>query len=138
MKKVFSLMLVVVLALSAYAKKGDVTEINRDCTLSGGVFALCKSETVSQKDAIMVPEGSKWFIENKRIGKNNYVSFWIETPEGEKKELNYWKEHEVAAYIIKNDNGTTAYAIRDDMFSYLTMIEVKKGVYIIQLFTKEL
>lgn len=137
MRKVLLFIALLSAVLTAGAK-GDVKVINRDCTLSGGIFALCKAAKVSPQDAIVYNAGAKWYIENHRINNDNYISFWVEEDESAKKEYNYWKKNDVAVYIVTSENGKKSYAIRDDMFSYLTIIEIQENVFLIQLYTKEL
>ena len=134
MKKV---LFIIVMLMATLSSSSQNRVIDRNCTLSGSLLALCKTENIA-KDSKIFPKGTMWYIENTRIGKENYVRFWIEVPEGTKQELNSWKEHGVSVYIIKGENNTKNYTISDDTFNYLTIIEVDGGMNVIQLLTKEL
>ena len=137
MKKVLFLFMMCMAVISAYSQNKHVV-IDRNCKLSGQAFAILKTEKVSPQDAQFLSDGSQWYIDNKRIGNKNYVSFWIETPNGKKKEYNSWNDHGVTVYILNGDEGTKSYTVSDDTFCYLVIIEIEKGKYLIQLHTSEL
>lgn len=109
--------------------------VDRNCTLIGEAFAICKTDSL-ERDAVPCEKGTKWFITNNRIGDDNYVSFYIETPDGRKKEFNHWEKHDVCVYIIKREDGKKHYVVCDDIFNYLMLVQSGEK-HLVQLLTKE-
>jgi hypothetical protein len=136
MKKVLMTMM---MALAAMTATAGGFRIDRNCTLSGNLFAVIKGDDIKPENAISYGEKAKWFIENHRIGEENYISFWIDKGDGMKCELQTWKENGAVVTLILNDEDKSQspnYTISDDMFNYLVMIQVEPKLYLIQLHTE--
>lgn len=133
MKKLFLLMMML-MPLCVSAQEGIY--LFRNVTFSGNIIALLKSYTPTDGDKTTYPSGTKWYLKNVVIGNDNYVSFWIETPDGRKHEYNTWNGHSVAIIDVKLD-GFKNYIVEDDMYSYLSISQVKNDFYILTLCTSD-
>lgn len=134
MRKVFLLIFVMLAAITASAQD-NFRIIDRNVTFSGPVFALCKSKEVTNKTAIKYGDGFTFYIKNDRVGNDNFISFWIETLDGNISEYNSWKDNDVHIKMLKTEKGNNVYIISDDTFKYLTAIGMEDGKYGIQLYT---
>ena len=130
--KLIATMLLAVITSGAQEKR----IIDRDLTFNGPLTTLSRAENPSDENAIFFDEGYEWYLQNKRIGKNNYVSFWIQAPDGSKKEFNSWKDHDVSILVKKTEDNKIIYAVFDDTYLYLTILKYG-SIYYAHLYTSE-
>ena len=133
MKKVLSIAIMLLMVISVSAQK---RVIDRNLTLNGPLEAYTKSEKVTGENIIKCEKGTEWYLENKRIGEENHVTFWIQTPDGNKHEMQYWHGHETEIMMM-NEDGTKFFYVYDDTFIYVGLTQIKGGGYILRLCTKE-
>ena len=132
MKKIISMTFMLLMAFAVSAQK---RVIDRNLVFNGPLLAYTKAETPSKENLIRCAEGTEWYLENQRVGENNHVSFWIQTPDGRKTENRYWHGNDVAILMNKED-GKKYYFVYDDTFIYVDLAEWENG-YLLQLYTKE-
>lgn len=132
MKKVIVLIMMMLATLSVSAQEGYY--LSRNVTFSGKIVAFLKTYTPKESDKITFPDGTMWYLQNVVLGNENHVSFWIETPDGRKREYNTWDGHRVAIIDVKLD-GFKNYIVEDGMYSYLSVSQIKDDLYILTLCT---
>lgn len=135
MKKrvIISFMLLFALAVSAQNSR----IIDRNLTFSGDLVGLTKSHNPKEDDFIKYNDGRKWFLKNVRVGDENHIRFWIETPDGMSIEYQTWSGHMACIMFFKNSDGNQCYNVFDDTFVYLMIVEIGEGKYIAKLCTDE-
>lgn len=135
MRKLIALLVLSLMPESFYAQS-KMMSIDRNATFSGSVYAVVKDKDVSEKTAVISDEGTKFFLENKRIGAGNYITFWMENREGERYDLNSWRDNNSEIILHIDKSGKQTYCIRDDTFNYLLVSELFKGKFVVKLFTE--
>ena len=133
MKKALSITIMLLMAIAMSAQKRI---IDRNLIFNGKLLAYSKAEIPNEDNAIVCEPGTEWYLENKHIGYDNYVSFWIQTTDGRRFESQYWNGNKVCIMTNKED-GKKFYFVFDDTYRYLSMTELKDG-YILHLYTKEM
>lgn len=134
MKKVIVLIMMMLATLSVSAQEGYY--LSRNVTFSGKIVALLKTYTPQEGDKIYFPSGSMWYLKNVVLGNENHISFWIETTDGRKHEYNTWSGYNVAIIDVKLD-GFKNYIVEDDMYSYLSLSQIKDDFYVLTLCTSD-
>ena len=132
MKKALSITIMLLMAIAMSAQKRI---IDRNLIFNGKLLAYSKAEIPNEDNAIVCEPGTEWYLENKHIGRDNYVSFWIQTSDGRRFESQYWNGNKVCIMTNKED-GKKFYFVFDDTYMYLGMTEWNDG-YILHLYTKE-
>ena len=132
MKKALSITIMLLMAITMSAQKRIV---DRNLIFNGKLLAYSKAEIPNDDNAIVCEPGTEWYLENKHIGHDNYVSFWIQTSDGRRFESQYWKGNKVCIMTNKED-GKKFYFVFDDTYMYVSMTEWRDG-YILHLYTKE-
>ena len=134
MRKVLFMMLMLSAVLTARSQDGIY--LSRNITFSGKIVTLTKTYTPQEGDKIYFQSGSMWYLKNVVLGNENHISFWIETPDGRKHEYNTWSGYNVAIIDVKLD-GFKNYIVEDDMYSYLSLSQIKDDFYILTLCTSD-
>ena len=132
MKKALSLTIMLLMAITMSAQKRIV---DRNLIFNGKLLAYSKAEIPNEDNAITCEYGTEWYIENNRIGRDNYISFWIQTPDGRRTEYQNWHGNK-ACIMTNKEDGKKFYFVFDDTYMYLSMTEWRDG-YILHLYTKE-
>lgn len=134
MKKLLLFVAVMLASLNVSAQEGKY--LFRNLTFSGKIIALLKTYTPQEEDKIYFPQGTIWYLKNVVLGDENYISFWIETPDGRKHEYNIWNGHGVAVIDV-NIDGNKNYLVEDDLYNYLSISQIKDDYYIMTLCTTD-
>lgn len=132
MKKLLFITTMLLMAIVTSAQ--EMRAVDRNLTLNGPLIAYFKAEKPTEKNIIPCEEGTEWYLQNQRIGENNHITFWIQTPEGRRIENQYWHGNGVAIVLIK-DEGKNYYHVFDNDFYYLK-IAVLEDTHTLQLFTR--
>ena len=124
MKKVVLLLLALMLSIST-VKAQKVINMNREFSVTGTLKKYCVTEELD--GLINVKKGVNWHLENSPYNEQNYIRFWIETPNGEQEEYKVWKGKEIKIVMILNEDGGKNYLIRDDLFQHLIIMQLEEG-----------
>ena len=119
MKKVLLIIAMLTVNMTIFAQN-EIMSIDRDVTFSGVVKILSKDQKLNRETAKMYEEGTKFFLQNKNVDGDNFVTFWIESPDGKKSEYNTWKDNDTEIILLINKNGNN-FGVRDDTFNYLNI-----------------
>ena len=96
MKKVLLIIAMLTVNMTIFAQN-EIMSIDRDVTFSGVVKILSKDQKLNRETAKMYEEGTKFFLQNKNVDGDNFVTFWIESPDGKKSEDNLREDRPYAA-----------------------------------------
>ena len=124
MKKVVLLLLALMLSIST-VKAQKVINMNREFSVTGTLKEYCVTEELD--GLFKVKKGVNWHLENSPYNEQNYIRFWIETPNGEQEEYKSWKGKEIKIVMILNEDGKKNYLIRDDLFQHLIIMQLEEG-----------
>lgn len=133
MKKIL-LLLALMVAMVASAQD-DHKVITKNVKFSGQIEFVTKSKKIQGNPIWKFPEGTMWYLSNTTDGKNNYVDFYIETPDGMHREVMTWGKNEVSV-IVMDPKTKPVYVVMDEEYSYLTILPVKDEKYLIQIVTQ--
>lgn len=131
MKQLIFTLALLMVGMTASAQK----IIDRNMTLSGDVAGLFKKAKPVESDLITYESGTMWYLRNDVIGKDNYIRFWIETPDGRNNEICTWHEHGVVIIDV-SDKEKKCYFVLDDDYQYAVVVEVQPEQYVIKLHTE--
>ena len=104
--------------ITANAQKSSAVSLNRDFLLTGRCLLYFKSEEPTKNDEC----NYQWELQNRVIGGDNFAKLYIKDNNGNTVDFAYWNG-KVKIIMIKSENGMRTYAIGDDMFIHLRIIE---------------
>ena len=136
MKKLFTIMLMMAVAIAASAqeKNDSLKDISMNRTFSvGGKAIMCmRSSSMDKRDL----RALTWTLENKRVSDDNFVTLKImDAKTGQIEEIKTWSETVDIAMRVNEKNDSRSYFVYDDMFYHLRLIDLGKNVYVIMLYS---
>ena len=133
MKKLLTILAIMVIAMTASAQDYDV--IRRNAKFSGPVDFVTKSKKIAGNPIWNYKPGTMWHLTSNVVGDDIYVEFYIETPDGLHSEIMQWRQSE-AVIVVFDPNTNPSYTVMNDEYSFLTIMPNKKGKYIVQIVTQ--